>query len=311
MSSGRIYVQIPAYRDRELIPTVVDLVSKAQRPEDLTVAVAWQYSAEERHLESVLRAIKSVRLLASPAEHSEGPNWARRRLQDHWDGEEYTLFLDSHHRFVPGWDQALISMHRDLEDSGVAKPVVSGYLPPYVPGEDPARRYRTLYKLKVYERLEGLAFRLMGYPIEGWRQLEAPQPAAFVSLHLLFARGEFNREVPLDAEVYFFADEVAVALRAFTHGYDVFSPHEVIGWHLFDRSTRVTHWDDHGNYRQRSAGSLSRLRSLYSGSAFDSLGLGRARTAAEYEAATGVALILDEESAPGRRPENGSTTEAA
>ena len=311
MGNGRIYVQIPAYRDRELLPTVVSLTTTAERPESLTVAIGWQYAPDEKHLESALRSFQSVKLLASPAEHSEGPNWARRCLQNQWDGEEYILFLDSHHRFVQGWDQKLILMHRGLEGAGVAKPVLSGYLPPYVPGEDPAGRYRTIYELQVYERLEGLAFRLMGYPIEGWKSMEAPRASAFVSLHLLFARGEFNIDVPFDPRIYFFADEVAVALRAFTHGYDVFCPSEIIGWHLFNRSTRVTHWDDRGHYDKRLVESLDRLRSLYTGMAHDPLGLGQARTVAEFESVKGVKLILEPGAEERRRSADGSTTEAA
>ena len=39
---GRIFVQIPAYRDSELSATVRDLVKKAYDPASLRIAVLWQ-----------------------------------------------------------------------------------------------------------------------------------------------------------------------------------------------------------------------------------------------------------------------------
>jgi hypothetical protein len=44
-----------------------------------------------------------------------GPNWARRKLQDRFDGEEFTRLLDSHHRFVRGWDAMALEMFAGLK----------------------------------------------------------------------------------------------------------------------------------------------------------------------------------------------------
>lgn len=287
----RIYVQIPAYRDRELLATVADLVATAASPDRLVVAVAWQYGPDEAHLASALRAAGPVRLLSVPAAESQGCNWARQLLQRGWDGEEYTLFLDSHHRFVPGWDHRLVDLHRRQREAGFDRPVLTGYLPPYDPRRDPEGRVRTVYRMAVADRRHGLVFRLTGHPIRDWQQLPGPVPAAFASLHLLFAAGVFNQDVPFDPDVYFFADEVAIALRAFTHGWDLFHPHRVLGWHLYDRSTRTTHWSDHPAWRDRDDRSLRRLQLLYRGELTGPYGVGTRRTIADYESVTGVRLV--------------------
>jgi hypothetical protein len=44
---GRIFVQIPAYRDSELSATVRDLVKKAYDPASLRIAVLWQKGPDE------------------------------------------------------------------------------------------------------------------------------------------------------------------------------------------------------------------------------------------------------------------------
>jgi hypothetical protein len=287
----RIYVQIPAYRDLELLPTVADLLRTAARPECLVVGIAWQYGPDESGLDKALRRLGPVNLLAIPAAESRGCNWARAQLQQRWSGEEYTLFLDSHHRFAPGWDDTLVDMQRRLRERGVDRPVLTGYLPPYDPVHDPAGRVQAIYRMDLADRRDGLMFRLTGHAIRDWSRLTRPVPTGFVSLHLLFAEGAFNEVVRMDPEIYFFADEIAVGLRAFTHGYDLFHPHVVLGWHLYDRRTRTTHWADHADGHRRSARSLDRLRALYGGADLGPLGVGGRRTRRAYERQVGRRLL--------------------
>lgn len=99
--------------------------------------------------------------------------------------------------------------------------------------------------------------------------------------------------MPFDPEVYFFADEVAVALRAYTHGYDPFHPHVVLGWHLYDRQTRGTHWADHPDWQKRNQVSVDRLRQLFAGTMRDEYGLGTRRTISDYESYAQVTLLAD------------------
>src|ERR1700690_2462085 len=102
--SSKTFVAIPSYRDRELPATLLDLLAKAKWRSDLRVVVAWQFGRGET-LPRTVRTVKNVEIIPIPAAQSLGPNWARRMLQDRYDGEEFTLLLDSHHRFVEGWDK--------------------------------------------------------------------------------------------------------------------------------------------------------------------------------------------------------------
>jgi GT2 family glycosyltransferase len=131
---------------------------------------------------------------------------------------------------------------------------------------------------------------LIAQPIPMWRTLKNPIPARFASLHFVFAEGIFNREIVLDEQVYFFGDEVVLALRAFTHGYDLFHPHYVLGWHLYDRAaTRTTHWEDHSDYHERNERSCNRLRDIFLG--IDDEAIGTARSLNKYEFLIGDKLI--------------------
>ncbi len=278
----RIFVQIPAYRDRELGPTIRDLLTKARHPKSLRIAVLWQTGPHE---ELDFGSARGAELNIVEISHldSRGCNWARRELQKRWRGEPFTLVLDSHHRFARGWDEKLLRAYDALIERGVEKPIVTAYLPAYNPLTEPHGRRKRPLKIYPFERSDGLLLRLIGRPILGARWLNGPAPGEFVSLHCLFAAGEFNRDVPFDPNCYFFGDEVAMSLRAFTHGYDVYHPNEIVGWHCYDRAYRVTHWEDHANWQASETRSLRRLRTLLSGRALSDYGRGDRRSLREFE----------------------------
>ncbi len=71
-----------------------------------------------------------------------------------------------------------------------------------------------------------------------------PIPARFYSAHFAFTVGQFCKEVPHDPEYYFHGEEISIAVRAYTWGYDLFHPHKVIAWHEYTRKGRTKQWDD-------------------------------------------------------------------
>lgn len=281
-ASAEMYVQIPAYRDQELGPTLLDLYAKANHPERLRVGVVWQHDDVER-LPQAVYLLPGLELLKIPYSQSHGCNWARSELQQRWSGEPYTLLLDSHHRFARGWDEQVITMYEQLRREGVPKPLVTAYLPAYNPAREPGARRKRPYKIYPYGREDGLLTRLTSYPLPFWNRLSQPVEADFVSLHFLFAAGTFNREVPLDPQVYFFGDEVVTSVRAYTAGYDLFHPHRVLGWHSYDRSARVPHWEDHAQWFEQHQQSLAHIRQVFVGHIHGSYGLGDRRGIDQYE----------------------------
>ncbi len=45
---------------------------------------------------------------------SKGACWARNQVQKLYAGEDYTLQIDSHHRFIKNWDTILIDLLEKL-----------------------------------------------------------------------------------------------------------------------------------------------------------------------------------------------------
>src|SRR5215471_3327162 len=287
-----IYVQIPAYRDAELPKTLLDLYAKADSPRHLRVGVLWQRAADER-LPRAVRSLPNLEILEVPYQRSHGCNWARNVLQRRWRSEPFTLLLDSHHRFVRGWDRALVRMYERLRRDGFPRPIITGYLPAYEPSLEPGGRKRRPYRMYPLRRERGVLTRLTSFPIQNWKSLTEPLPADFASLHFLFAAGAFNEEIRFDPRIYFFGDEVVTSVRAYTHGYDLFHPHVVLGWHCFDRALRVPHWKDHESWWRRHERSLAIMRRMFCGVYEGPFGVGRRRSVREYE--KHVQLTLAEE----------------
>jgi hypothetical protein len=229
------------------------------------------------------------RVIDVDAGASEGANWARAQVECLWQDEQWYLQLDSHHRFSKGWD---VLLETDIARTGSDRPVLTTYGPPYSP--------------EVEERIDepmSMAFReftpdglamFMPTPVADWRDRTSLRPARFTSAHLLFAPSSFIADVPSDPDLYFTGDEGILAVRAYTHGYDLFEPSRVVVWHQYVRTGQPKHWDDHLGEAARPAWyeldevSRSKMRRIVTDG--HGLGLGTARTLADYEAYAGISF---------------------
>lgn len=315
--TGTIFIQVAAYRDPQLGPTLRDAVAKAHDPSRLHFCVAWQHGDDER-VESVFAGVageSKLTILDIPAGESQGACWARHRIQQYYEGETYTLQLDSHHRFVEGWDDLCIEMLEGLRASGVEKPLLTAYLPSFDPDNDPAGRADAPWFLALDRFIpEGAVF-FRPVPMADWQQRDTPMRARFYSAHFAFTLGAFSREVQHNPAYYFHGEEISISARAYTHGYDLFHPHRLIAWHEYTRKGRSKHWDDHTDWGSTNVSSHTHNRRLFGMDEFaeqpDAVaeaqhgpyGFGSARTFEAYERFAGLCFrrravtqqVLDEQ----------------
>lgn len=259
MIDGTIFISIAAYREFDLVTTVREAMRLAEHPERLRFCICWQH-AEHESLEG-LDADPRIDIIDIPHLESRGVCWARHLIQQRYRGETYALQMDGHHRFVEHWDRKLIDMLEGLKTRGIAKPVLTGYLPSFDPHNDPAGRNQALW-LYGFDRFEtaGVVFMRPYTPAE--RPCE-PVPTAFWSAHFSFSEGRFHEEVVIDPNGYFHAEEISTGVRAWTHGYDFFTPHETVMWHEYSRKGRICHWNDHDDWGRRNARAIARYRAQF------------------------------------------------
>ena len=291
----KIFVQIAAYRDPQLEPTIKNMLENAKRPKNLRVGICRQYNPDDQFdLLEEYRKDKRFRILDVLYSDSRGVCWARNQVQQLYEGEEYTLQIDSHMRFEKDWDDTLIKMVKQLQKKGFEKPLLTGYVSSFDPDNDPAGRVQEPWRM-AFDRFipEGAVF-FLPETIPGWQEMKEPVTARFYSAHFAFTLGQFSTEVQHDPEFYFHGEEISIAVRAYTHGYDLFHPHKVVIWHEYTRKGRTKQWDDDKDWVNKNNLSHQKNRQLFGMDGeevtmdFSKYGFGTERTLRDYEIYSGL-----------------------
>jgi len=321
LPNGKIFIQIASYRDPELINTIIDLITKSKYKENLVICIGNQININEdkdcfSHLNKQFEIIgykKSkncflykqyhlkegpiIKEIIIPHNESKGACWVRNLIQQKYNNEEYTLQLDSHHRFIKNWDIKLIKWFKYLQTKGHNKPLITAYLPSYNPENDPKERINEPWQMNFDRFIPEGAIFFIPSQIPNWKQLKEPIPSRFYSAHFCFTLGEFSREVQHDPNYYFHGEEISIGVRAYTYGYDLFHLHFPICWHEYTRKLRTKHWDDHKNWNDFNKLSHKRNRILFGMDNedpnqinFKEYGFGNVRTLEQYEEWSGISF---------------------
>jgi hypothetical protein len=216
-----------------------------------------------------------------------------------YDGEDWFFQVDSHMDFDAGWDEALIAQARELLPGrpGVA---ISAYPHPFVfeggrPVHKPVTQGVLVHVVRSDANFEA------GHPVLGFIATPVDATQALPGFHLgagcLFAPGTFVQSFPYDPFLYFHGEEQALALRLFTHGWDIFHMPRLPVYHLYntgEAQARPLHWDDGQDARRGTKWwtledrSRARLHALVSGEPLGVYGLGDVRSIADYAAFSGI-----------------------
>jgi hypothetical protein len=294
---AEIFVSIASYRDPDCKNTIDDLFAKAACPERLTVAVCLQVAPGADDDCLLTRQMHTygarLRILQVHASDSRGCSWARSQVQTLFQDEDYFFQIDSHMRFAQDWDRRLIAMHAQC-DAG--KAILSTYPMPFTPPDGYAKEQIVTIIPK--------GFNGKGILITHSRSVlpkhapAQPERCPFIAGGLIFAPGAVVREAPYDPYLYFNGEEICIAVRFWTHGWDIFTPNQALAWHDYGRQPeRLRHWEDHIDWRALNQASFQRVAYLLEGKPVESelalqeierYRLGTARSLAEYQAFSGL-----------------------
>lgn len=286
-----IFVSVASYRDPDCLNTIRNLFAEACAPDRLRIGLCWQYMADEDPpFPDLGKHQRLARVISVPATDSLGPCWARSRIQKLWLGEDYYFQIDSHMRFAPGWDATLIET---LNACGSAKPVLSTYPLSFTPPDVLAPDGIVEIKPRYFDKDGILHQHSALHPMPS--EPRPPEPTWFVSAGMLFTKGDMLLEVHYDPHLYFLGEEISLAVRLWTHGWDIFNPNRIATYHDYHQNTgRKRHWEDAQHWSKLNRRSIRRLQGLlglkYAKSTEQSAlySLGTRRTLADYEKASGL-----------------------
>jgi hypothetical protein len=293
MKKDKIFIQIASYRDPQLVPTIEDMINKAKNPENLVFGLCWQY--DETEPVDMFDGNPQFRVSKHHYSDSQGLGWARHITNTLYDDEEYTLQIDSHHRFVQDWDVIVLEDYKQALTIA-PKPIITTYCAPFDPNSEESTWNPVPCLMSQYEFSGDRLLMSMPWYIQDYKSKTEVIRSRTISGHFYFTSGNFVKEVPYDPDIYFggYTEETTLSVRAYTNGYDFFSPYRTVMWHEYTRNYRPKHWDDHGKESQtkktsgeRDVFARNKTRQLFGtqeyGIDMGEYGLGDVRTLHDYE----------------------------
>lgn len=282
-----IFVQISSYHDYELEKTIRDALLKSSGNNHIVFGIHSIFYDDNSWLNPV-KQLPNVKLVESKAPENLGVGIGRHIAHEFYSGEDYYFQIDAHSRFDQNWDTFLINEVETHKKSGYAKPVITNYPKPYwYEGDIETNRGGGEPSLQFVWKYQGNFER---YRQPGQDTVANPEGNIFsisISAGCIFSEGEFIKPNKL---IFFEGEELLMAARAYTHGYDLFVPSTPFMFHLYsnrestgkNRRRFITE-DWEGQTHQLEAISKQELFSILSGDGIiGEYALGDKRTLTQY-----------------------------
>lgn len=312
-----IFVSIASYRDPQCAETIYDLFQKAYCPFRIFVGICQQnYTGVDEDVMEAYRRLSSagigdfsnqIRVIRMDASEAKGPMYARHLIETQlFRDEKFYLVTDSHMLFTPNWDKTLVDEWKTCLQWS-PKPILTTYPDDFKP------HHRTFPPMN-YDNANGSYLRFKKFndktglvEIEGpsfVRKPNVPILGLFWAGCLSFASSSMIHEVPFDpyCDYVFLGEEISMAARLWTFGYDFYSPTKMVMYHMWER-IRPVFWqqfndnnnETHRQRKQMEAEGYKRLQKLLKISKEDvtiipPYGLGKVRTLEEYEKFIGIKM---------------------
>jgi [Skp1-protein]-hydroxyproline N-acetylglucosaminyltransferase len=278
-----MFVMIASYRDFQCRETVESLFARASYPDRLRVGIVDQLLRGDPHCNAPVESCEAnpnqvpcaranqIHVVTMDAADAVGPVPARHVGHRMYRGEYYAVQSDAHVAFVKGWDMSLIL---ELESTGNEMAVLSTYLSDVVGAMD-----EDGYSTKVARPIMCNSYwqeALGSQHVHHSTQPECvpavtgtPQLHPWWSAGFSFSRGHFIVNVPYDLyqPMVFSGEEMSIAIRGWTMGYDYYTPEKSVAFHYYQDSAEVkakrgkvpTFWENAERYRGAGVKGMRRL----------------------------------------------------
>lgn len=297
-----IFVQIAAYRDFEVTPTILDAIKQSSGNHTINFGVHTVYLEES---EINIPDLPNVKHAESKAPDNIGLGIGRALAHQFYDGEDYYLQCDSHSRFIKEWDEVAIHSVLNYQIQGIHKPLLTMY---------PANYWYPSLDAKFVEKdvlslgqLRNISFHENPDQFRKTRiPLQTAMPIVDGSVFVKSVSGgsifTVNGFQPFNTDIAFYGEEIWLAARAYTHGFDIVVPDEQYMYHLYynhnkpaEINKRKLLWADFPD-QFNALDVISKdliYKTLTEGTTGDML-LGTERTIAEYGIFAGLDFINGE-----------------
>lgn len=284
-----IFLSIASYRDPDLINTVRSAYDNAADPDNIFFSV---FSQAENFEHPDLSFVSQIRYQKAHWSESLGACWAREIANRNLVGD-YFLQIDSHSRFVKGWDTKLITAYKKAQDHWGERIWFTNYPDPFELDEN---NNAVLQPLQKFHKLRATWHGESRMVMAEWDDVldtDNGDEQYFMSANCMFAETQLATEIPYDGKLYFTGEEPSLGLRAYTRGMKLISPTIKFMYTNFNRpnSKRRLHWEDHPQWHQINKQSYERLSKIMTGDlSLGVYGVGSLELFEQYQKFTGINL---------------------
>jgi hypothetical protein len=243
-----IFISIAAYRDTELTKTVRSLWGNADNPKDLVFGIVSQ-DMRGKHPKFDFLPSNQLRMIEMHAKDAKGAGYARKLAMELYEKEDYFFQVDSHMRFIKGWDTKLIKMHNQAKKiQKSSRIILSQFAAPFLPLTDGKDHFITddpdFWSEPSWTSVVNTWAGVWAGNREEIKDKSKPHYSHTVLGALLFSTGNIVKEIPYDERISFMGEELCFAIRAYTRGWHMYAPNEMIAWHFYKREERPKVWSD-------------------------------------------------------------------
>lgn len=288
-----IFVSIASYRDPELEHTVKSLIDNASGLNNIHIGIVCQASKNET---PDLSSYKNISMISMHPKDARGVGFARAKAMELYNDEDYFLQIDSHSQFVKNWDLSLIEVY-EVALIKSKKVIVSAFpgmyliesnrrdIVPFHKGNN--MTYPCKQKLSQRKNGDWSAERVEFEDKDSYY----PEQSNTILAGFIFSNGSIVKDLPYDPDISFMGEEVCFAARAWTNGYDIYSPKEFYIYHFYGRNGYKKVWKD-DNVRPISWEEIQKIskdkqKRILCGIEKGKYGLGRVRSIDKYEKLVG------------------------
>lgn len=286
-----IFINIPSYHDPEIWETVDNFYTNAKYPERVFFGITNQTDAIDLHAEVLARYDRVSMDIVTPGS-IVGCQPARLNSHKFYDDQDYYLNMDSHMRSIKDWDEELINDFEKLQESN-GKSVITAYVAGYdkdASGNDIIldSNFSTMFYMSEQNIS---SFKTNGIPqfcaYNHEYGVELPSP--YVSGHFFFTSRDAIKDAPFVKEVMFTEEEIFMAVRFFTAGYNIFTPKKTYVYHRYGRNGRRLFWEDFPEvWNGKDKESRDFVVNILENNLVQSNGILNKRTLSEFENYSGI-----------------------
>lgn len=278
-----IFVAVAAFRDVECLITLDWMYFRASNPRRVFAGIIEQNEHGDPtcvpdHFYNCMSAdfcpLDNIRRRTVPSKSGRGPCYGRYISMLMYRGEHFYMLIDSHNVWTKHWDRkSIVQLYRarssrpiishypniwekqlDIWTAGGAQHVSAVWTGKHPPDSEALNRKGLPYEMNGNlmvmcngHYLPSLGFIRMD---SSWfeRQIE-PWVQPFSAAGFLFSDSLFLKSVPFDPylDYLFDGEEILFSVRAWTHGFDLFTPGESVLFHDYARHNAKRYWHTPGS----------------------------------------------------------------